>query len=241
MQVAGPAPAGNLYRDRVDLGLSGRVAVVVGGTGYIGRAIADRLRAEGATVLTASRSGGDVRIDGADRASVEAGVAAVLEEHGRIDVLVVTAAPPADSLDPSSLSDPDTVLDAVGGKAMTFLRLANAVLPTMRAAGHGRVVAVSGQNAYFTGNIAGSVRNAALSVVAKNLADEHVGSGVTVNVVNPGTVNDTPSTEVEPARGGESSPAQIAALIAFLASDDAAAISGESISTGHKVRGIATT
>jgi len=241
VQVTGPAPAGNLYRDRVDLGLSGRVAVVVGGTGYIGRAIADRLRAEGATVLTASRSGGDVRIDGADRASVEAGVAAVLEEHGRIDVLVVTAAPPADSLDPSSLSDPDTVLDAVGGKAMTFLRLANAVLPAMRAAGHGRVVAVSGQNAYFTGNIAGSVRNAALSVVAKNLADEHVGSGVTVNVVNPGTVKDTPSTEVEPARGGESSPAQIAALIAFLASDDAAAISGESISTGHKVRGIATT
>src|SRR5690349_11237266 len=71
------------YGDPVDLGLSGRVAVVVGGTGYIGSAIADRLRAEGATVVTASRSGGDVRIDGADDASVEAGVAAVLQEHGR--------------------------------------------------------------------------------------------------------------------------------------------------------------
>jgi NAD(P)-dependent dehydrogenase (short-subunit alcohol dehydrogenase family) len=225
----------------VDLGLSGRVAVVVGGTGYIGGAVADRLRAEGATVVTASRSGGDVRIDGADRASVDAGVAEVLREHGRVDVLVVTAAPPADTLDPSALSEPDTVLDAVGGKAMTFLRLAQAVLPAMRAAGHGRVIAVSGQNAYFTGNIAGSVRNAALIVAAKNLADEHAGTGVTVNVVNPGTVSDTPASEVETARGGESSPTQIAALIAFLASDDAAGISGESISTGHKVRGIATT
>ena len=49
---------------------------------------------------------------------------------------------------------------------MTFLRLARAVLPGMREAGHGRVVAVSGQNAYLTGNIVGSVRNAALIVAA---------------------------------------------------------------------------
>ena len=100
---------------------------------------------------------------------------------------------------------------------------------------------MSGQNAYLTGNIAGSVRNAALIVVAKNLADEYAGSGVTVNVVNPGTVVDDPSPEVAPARGGESSPTQIAALVAFLASDAAAAVSGESISTGHELRGVATT
>jgi NAD(P)-dependent dehydrogenase (short-subunit alcohol dehydrogenase family) len=224
----------------VDLGLQGRVALVVGGTGYIGRAVADRLREEGAVVVTAGRSAGDVRLDAADAASVDAGVAAVLGEHGRLDVLVVTAAPSADTFDPSTLSDPDVVLDGVAGKAVTFLRLANAVLPTMRAAGSGRVVAISGQNAYFTGNVVGSVRNATLNVVAKNLADEHAGTGVTVNVVNPGTVTDEPSAEVAPARGGESSPAQIAALVAFLASGPAAAISGESISTGHKVRGIAT-
>jgi NAD(P)-dependent dehydrogenase (short-subunit alcohol dehydrogenase family) len=225
----------------VDLGLTGRVAVVVGGTGYIGAAVTDRLRQEGATVLTASRSGSDLRIDAADPASVEVGLAEVVREHGHLDVLVVTAAPSAATLDPSTLSDPDVVLDGVAAKAMTFLRLARAVLPGMRDAGHGRVVAVSGQNAYFTGNIVGSVRNAALIVVAKNLADEYAGSGVTVNVVNPGTVVDDPSSEIAPARGGESSPTQIAALVAFLASDAAAAISGESISTGHKVRGIATT
>lgn len=225
----------------MDLGLDGRVAVVVGGTGYIGAALADRLRQEGATVVTASRSGGDLRIDAAELASVETGLADVVREYGHIDVLIVAAAPAAGALDPSTLSDPDVVLDGVAAKAMTFLRLARAVLPGMREAGHGRVVAVSGQNAYLTGNIVGSVRNAALIVAAKNLADEYAGSGVTVNVVNPGTVVDDPSTEVEPARGGESSPTQIAALVAFLASDAAAAVSGESISTGHKLRGIATT
>jgi NAD(P)-dependent dehydrogenase (short-subunit alcohol dehydrogenase family) len=225
----------------VDLGLESRVALVVGGTGYIGTAVADRLRQEGATVLTSSRSGGDIRIDGTDPASIEAGLAEVIRVHGQVDVLVVAAAPSAATLDPATLSDPDVVLDGVAAKAMTFLRLARAVLPAMREAGHGRVIAVSGQNAYLTGNIVGSVRNAALIVAAKNLADEYAGSGVTVNVVNPGTVVDDPSTDIAPARGGESSPAQIAALVAFLASDAAAAISGESISTGHKVRGIATT
>lgn len=225
----------------MDLGLNGRIAIVVGGTGYIGTAVADRLRQEGATVLTTSRSGGDLQIDAADPASVDAGLARVVGEHGRVDVLVVTAAPAAGTLDPSTLSDPDVVLDGVAAKAMTFLRLARAVLPGMRAAGHGRVVAVSGQNAYLTGNVVGSVRNAALIVTAKSLADEYAGSGVTVNVVNPGTVVDDPSTQVAPARGGESSPAQIAALVAFLASDAAAAVSGESISTGHKVLGVATT
>lgn len=111
----------------------------------------------------------------------------------------------------------------------------------MRAAGHGDVVAISGQNAHFTGNVVGAVRNAALIVAAKNLADEHAGSGVTVNVVDLGTVVDDPSIKVALARGDESSSTQIAALVAFLASDDAAPPSGESISTGHKVRGIDTT
>jgi NAD(P)-dependent dehydrogenase (short-subunit alcohol dehydrogenase family) len=227
--------------EHVDLGLAGRVAVVVGGTGYIGTAVTARLREEGATVLTASRSGGDLRIDAADPASVETGFGEVVRAYGKVDVLVVAAAPSAGTLDPSTLSDPEVVIAGVAAKAMTFLRLAQAVLPGMREAGFGRVVAVSGQNAYLTGNVVGSVRNAALIVAAKNLADEYAGSGVTVNVVNPGTVVDEPSAEVAPARGGESSPAQIAALIAFLASDPAAAISGESIATGHKLRGVATT
>ncbi|PVW03885.1 dehydrogenase [Microbacterium sp. Gd 4-13] len=222
----------------MDLALNGHVALVVGGTGYIGSAVVERLRAEGATVLSAGRSSGDVVMDAADDGSVASAIAGVLAEHGRLDALVVTAAPAAQTLDPALSADPADVLAAVDGKAMTFLRAANAALPLMREAGYGRIIGVAGQNALVTGDVRGSIRNAALIIAAENLADACAGTGVTVNVVNPGRVTDEPSTDVQPGRGGESSPAQIADLIAFLASPLAAAVSGESIAVGHRVRGV---
>jgi NAD(P)-dependent dehydrogenase (short-subunit alcohol dehydrogenase family) len=223
----------------MDLGLGGRVVLVVGGTGLIGRAVVDQLRAEGATVVAASRHVTDgITLDAQDPASVTAALEQVVEQHGRLDALVVTAAPSAQTLDASRQSDPDHVLAAVDAKAMAFLRVANAALPIMTRAGYGRIVGVSGQNAFLTGNVTGSVRNAALIVVAKNLADGVAGSGVTVNTVSPGTVTATPRADVEPGRGGESSPEQIADLIAFLVSPRAGAVSGESIAIGHRVRGV---
>jgi NAD(P)-dependent dehydrogenase (short-subunit alcohol dehydrogenase family) len=100
------------------------------------------------------------------------------------------------------------------------------------------IVGVSGQNAVLTGNVTGSIRNAALIIAAKNLADSVAGSGVTVNAVSPGMVAATPSSNVELARGGESSPDQIADLITFLVSPRSGAVSGESIAIGHRVRGV---
>ena len=177
-------------------------------------------------------------MDATDGASVDAAIAAVLAEHGRLDGLVVTAAPSARTLDPARHADPDQVIEAVDVKAMAFLRVANAVLPGMVGAGFGRVVGVSGQNAFVTGNVTGSVRNAALIIAAKNLADHVAGSGVTVNTVSPGLVTPTPSNEVRAGVPGESSPDQIADLIVFLLSPRSAAVSGESIATGHRVRGV---
>lgn len=222
----------------MDLQLADRTVLVVGGTGLIGSAVADVLRAEGATVVTAARGdGADLVLDAADDASVQAGIDRVIAEHGRLDGLVMTAAPPAQTLDPERLSDPEQVSDAVDAKAMTFLRVANAAATRMREAGFGRIVAISGQNALMTGNITGAVRNAALVIAAKSLADELAGSGVAVNVVNPGPVTDAPSTEVPAGKPGESSPAQIADLVAFLLSPRSST-SGESIATGHRVRGV---
>lgn len=224
----------------MDLQLKDRVVLVVGGAGYIGSAISARLRDEGAKVVVGSRSGsGDVVIDGSDEASVSAAIDQVVEQYGRLDGVVVTAAPAAQTLDTSRLSDPAQVLDAVDGKAMVFLRIANAAIPVMRQSGFGRIVVISGQNAYLTGNITGSVRNAATALVAKNLADELAGTGVAVNVVNPGAVTDEPAAEVHPGKGGESSPRQIADLVAFLSSP-LSAVSGESISIGHRVLGVAS-
>jgi len=222
----------------MDLQLHDRVVLVVGGTGFIGSAIAKRARDEGATVVVASRSGGDgIVMDARDEESVVAAVAQVVADFGRLDAVVVSAAPSAQTLDPARNSDPEQVADAFDAKALSFLRVANAAIPVMRAAGYGRIVGISGQNALITGNITGSIRNAALIIAAKNLADDLAGSGVTVMTVNPGTVSDTPATAVEPGRGGESSPTQIADLVTFLISPRSA-ISGESIAVGHRVRGV---
>jgi NAD(P)-dependent dehydrogenase (short-subunit alcohol dehydrogenase family) len=223
----------------VDLGLHGRVALVVGGTGFIGGAVLDRLRDEGATAIAASRHAENgIVMDARDPGSVTAALDAVVERHGRLDALVVAAAPSAQTLDASRNSDPEQVLEAFDAKAMGFLRLANAAIPGMQRAGYGRIVGVSGQNAFLTGNVTGSVRNAALIIAAKNLADGVAGSGVTINTVSPGTVSASPASEVAAGRGGESSPEQIADLIAFLVSPRAGAISGESIAIGHRVRGV---
>jgi NAD(P)-dependent dehydrogenase (short-subunit alcohol dehydrogenase family) len=224
----------------MDLKLGGHVVLVVGGTGLIGRAVVEQLRTEGAVVVPASRHAVDdgIALDARDWDSVNTAFAQVVEQHGRLDALVVAAAPSAQTLDASRHADPDQVLAAVDAKAMSFLRLANAALPIMTSAGYGRIVGVSGQNAFLTGNVAGSVRNAALIIAAKNLADSVAGSGVTVNTVSPGAVVASPASDVEVGRGGESSPEQIADLIAFLVSPRSAAVSGESIAIGHRVRGV---
>lgn len=221
----------------MDLQLTDRVVLVVGGTGLIGRAVTDALRAEGASVIAAARGeAADLRLDAADDASVAAGFARVLDLHGRLDGLVVAAAPSARTLDAARNSDPTQVQEAFEAKAMTFLRLANAAIPRMREAGFGRIVGISGQNALTTATMTGSVRNAGLIIAAKHLADQVAGTGIAINVVNPGIVSAEPAAQVEPGSAGESSPAQVADLVAFLLSPRSST-SGESIATGHRFHG----
>lgn len=236
----------------MDLGLTDRVVLVVGGAGYLGREIARAFVAEGARVILGGRTAATldavaaelgrgtttVVLDTRDAASAQAAVDTVLASHGRLDVLVNTAAPAAGTLDPARDRDAAQVLDAIDGKAMGYLRVTEAAVPVMRAAGFGRIIQVSGQNAWLSTSVTAAARNAVVNTSAKVIADDLAGSGVTVNVVNPGNVKDAPSSDVAVGRGGESSPAQIAALVTFLASDAAAAISGESIAVGHRVRGV---
>ncbi|MDJ1371706.1 SDR family NAD(P)-dependent oxidoreductase [Gulosibacter molinativorax] len=223
----------------MDLQLEDRVILVVGGRGLIGSAVVDLLRKEGAIAIPASRSTTEgVQLDASQDDSVAEAVATVLERHGRIDGLVVAAAPAAGTLDSSTDSDPAEILKALDAKALTFLRVAKAVVPAMQDAGYGRVVGVSGQNAFLTGSMTGSMRNAALIVAAKNLADTLAGTGVSVNTVSPGPVTTEPSAAVEIGKPGESSPEDVANLILYLVSPLAGAVSGESIAVGHRVRGV---
>lgn len=222
----------------MDLQLSERVIVVVGGTGVIGSAVVERLRAEGAIAIPATRSGSGelgISLDTGDERSLHDGFETVLEQYGRLDGVVMTAAPSAGAL--NSSADPDVILEAINKKAMAFLRVANVALPLMARAGFGRLVAVSGQNALLSTNLILGVRNVALNTMAKTVADSYAGSGVTVNVVNPGHVLAHPSPRVMPGRPGDSTPENNADLIAFLLSPLAGAISGESLSMGHRVLG----
>lgn len=223
----------------MDLQLDGRVVVVAGGHGYIGSAIVRQLRSEGAVVIPASRRAPDgIVMDAGDDRSVQEAIEQVLREHGRLDALIVSAAPSARTLDPAKNSDPAQVLQAFEGKALTFLRLANAALPVMVEAGYGRIIGISGQNAFKTGNMTGSVRNAAVVIAGKNLADASAGTGVTVNIVSPGIVADEPVAAVPRGDSGQTSPAEIADVVAFLASPRSRGISGESIAIGHKLSGV---
>jgi len=225
----------------MDLELAGRVVLVVGGTGLIGGAVVDLLRSEGAVPIAASLSGrGGLAMDVRDDASVAAGFTRLYAEHGRLDGVVVAAAPAALTLDPSRAADPAALRDALEVKTLGFLRVANAALEVMVPAGYGRIVGVAGQNAFLTGNLVGSVRNAALVLAAKNLADSVAGTGVTVNTVSPGVVQEFAPAQVEIGRSGEARLSEVASLIAFLVSPITETISGESIAVGHRVRGISS-
>ncbi|MFC4068843.1 SDR family NAD(P)-dependent oxidoreductase [Actinoplanes subglobosus] len=236
----------------MDLGLAGRTALIVGGSGLIGRAVAAALIREKVRVVLAARSAdrldlaagefggqtGTVVVDTRDTASVAAAVERVIADEGAIDILVNAAAPPANTLDPAKDQDPDQVRDAFDAKTVGYLRVVDAVLPHMRRAGFGRIVNISGQNAFLSRSVTGSIRNAAVIVGSKALADSVAGTGVTVNVVNPGLVTATPNPVPQAAAPGDSTPEQVAALVTFLASAQAAAISGESIAVGHRVLGV---
>lgn len=229
-----------------------RVALVTGGTGLIGTAVTRRLVGAGLRVVAAARTQsrldeevaafGDSRVravtvDVASTASVRQAVSAAARCWGRLDVVVNAAGPPAAAL--TGVEDVDDVLAAVDAKAFGSLRVARAAWPYVSRSGAGRVVNVGGQLAHLTGSVAAAVRNQAVDVISKALADEFAPSGVTVNVVHPGPVvaGDPPPVEAVVGRPGTTSADRVAALVGFLVSVEAGSISGASIDVGHSLWG----
>ena len=220
----------------MDLQLQDQVILVLGGNGTIGADVVNVLKSEGAIPLVASRSS-ELSIDASDEASVREGIEKVVTEYGRLDGLVVSSAPAAQTLDPAKADDPEQVLTAIDGKAMTFLRTANIALDVMKKQGYGRIIALSGKNSYVTDSTTASARNATLNVIVKNLADQNAGSGITVNAISPGFVIEDPSAGIDRA-DGQTSLREVADTIVFLLSPKMASISGEIISVGHKAKGV---
>jgi NAD(P)-dependent dehydrogenase (short-subunit alcohol dehydrogenase family) len=224
------------------LRFQGKTALVVGGTLGIGRAAAERLASEGATVITGGREDeatlpGDVRD--------EAYATALVERCGALDVLIYTAG--VQRYGTVETTEPETWDEVFGVNVRGAYLAARAAVPALRAHGGGAIVLVSSVQATAsqTGVAAYTASKGALSALARAMALDHVADGIRVNSVAPGSV-DTPMLRSAADRfrgehttdevvaswgrmhplGRVSRPEEVAAAIAYLASDDASAVTG---------------
>ena len=170
----------------MDLGLRDAICLVTGSTAGIGLATVELLRAEGATVVSTGRSGGDIRADLAKPGEPERVVRETEERHGRIDVLVNNVGG-TDIRKLEELTDADwqTSFEL---NLMTAIRATQAALPAMRARGAGTIVNVSSTAAKrpSTGMPDYSVMKAAMLSYSRLVADLYAKDGIRCNAVTPG-------------------------------------------------------
>jgi len=224
--------------------LLGRVALVSGAASGIGAAVAVRLAAEGATVVASDLSApaGGVVMDVTDGHSVSGAVAEVLARHGRLDIVVnVAGIGLARRIGDFSLEEWNRVLQV--NLTGTFL-VSQAALPALLES-KGVIVnmaSVAGIRA-TPYNAAYCASKGGVIMLTKSMAIELAGAGVRVNAVCPASV-DTPFLKgFELPEGADLKllarstspmghlidPAEVAACVAYLASPDAATVSGTTI------------
>jgi 3-oxoacyl-[acyl-carrier protein] reductase len=235
--------------------LDGKVALVTGGSRGIGRAIALRLATQGADVAFTYRGNAAaaqatvaeiealgrralaVQADAADGTSAEAAVKTVLDALGKVDILVNNAGITRDDL--IMRMSAEAWNDVIDTNLSGAFWMTKAITRPMLKARGGRIInitSVSGQ-AGQTGQANYSAAKAGLIGLTKATARELASRGITVNAVAPGFVlteltQDLPEalqaqiTERTPL-GRFGTPEEIAQAVAFLASDDAAYITGQ--------------
>jgi 3-oxoacyl-[acyl-carrier protein] reductase len=234
----------------MDLGLHGCTAIVLGASQGMGLAISEALGAEGANVAMFARRADVVEREAArigalavpgdltEEADLERLVTATVAAFGKIDIVVLNGGgpPPGAAVDVTDAS----VTQAVELLLIPHVRVVGLCLPHLRASGRGRIVAIESTS------VREPIANLALSnairpgVVGwlKTLSSELGPDGITVNTVAPGRIDterlralygaDGPPPEalaLIPARR-VGTPAEIAATVCFLASEQASYVNG---------------
>jgi NAD(P)-dependent dehydrogenase (short-subunit alcohol dehydrogenase family) len=231
--------------------LSGRVVVVTGGAGGLGRGVTAAFLRAGAAIVVADRAAGHASVEASrdqlgqdakrlefaavdtqDEASVAAMVAGVVAHHGRLDVL-------ANLVGGYSAGQPVTELDLSVWTQMLDLNLRTAFLAAKHAAapmiahGWGRILNISARAAYSGRKRAAAyaVAKAGIITLTETLAEELRDHHITANCVLPSII-DTPANRADIPNADFTrwpKPDDIARVLVFLASDDAWLISGAAI------------
>jgi len=252
----------------MDLGLKGKVAIVAAASTGLGRAVAEELAREGAQVAICARGAERLKqssaeieketsarvffeaLDVTDGASVAAFVEAVEKRFGRVDICVTNAGgPPAKTFLEISIDDWRKTVDLTLLSAVYFAR---EVLPRMKRNRWGRLVTITSMSVKqpVEGLLLSNSIRAAVTGLARTLANEFGPHGITVNNVCPGyTMTDRLNELVEKqARdagvshdairqkwtsqiplGRLARPEEFAALVTFLVSERASYITGTTI------------
>jgi meso-butanediol dehydrogenase / (S,S)-butanediol dehydrogenase / diacetyl reductase len=241
--------------------LAGKVVVVVGATGVVGEACARRFAAEGARLVLAARSSerlealaasvaaaghpepAIVTVDLADGPVAAGAAERMWAAFGAVDVVVVTAVPPADERRSGTvMSTPDELwlkhFDVVVRGPLALLRV---LLPKMAAAGGGSVVLFGTNDALkpTPGVDAYGVAKAALMALGRYLAKEWGPDSVRVNTIVPGSILTDPADEPARRRVAEANgvfvamsvprfgaPDEVVGAVLFLASDESTFVTG---------------
>jgi 3-oxoacyl-[acyl-carrier protein] reductase len=235
-----------------DRKLTGKVAIVFGGSRGIGAAAARRLATDGADVAltfvtaperaaetiraiqAAGRTGIAIKADSADSGAIEAAVAQTVDHFGKLDIAVVNAGI-------LLLSDVATV-SVENLDRMLDINVRGVFLSIQAAAAHlsagGRIITIGSNTAVRSGHPGTSVYSmtkAAVAVMVKGVAVDLAGRGITVNNIQPGpTLTDMTAEHIEAIKPliplkRAADPNEIAGLVSYLASKESAYMTGSSL------------